>query len=63
MVEIRGTLMKEGEDCIRITKQICALAGMANNNILEIVHRIKNGNFTVKVWKRPSDLLHKIRRH
>lgn len=49
MVEIRGTLMKEGEDCIRITKQICVLAGMTNSNILEIVHRIKNGNFTVKV--------------
>ena len=60
MVEIRGIPMEQGEDCIRITEQICALVGMTNNDIVEIAHRIKNGDITVKFRDRSSrDLLYK----
>ena len=40
--------------------QICALVGMTNNNIVEISHRIKNGDIKAKFQDRPSqDLFYK----
>ena len=49
MVEIRGIPMEQGNNCIRITEQICALAGMTNDNIEEIAQRIKNHKHVKKV--------------
>ena len=31
MVVIRGIIMEQGDNCTRITEQICALVGMTNN--------------------------------
>ena len=42
MVEIRGIPMEQGNNCIRITEQICALAGMTNDNIEEIAQNKKS---------------------